>query len=181
MTVDLVSGYDEEVSSRGLRYEYVGQGQLGPSTVFPSAGPVEGGTGVTVAGPWRGRSSRVSCIFKGIRTPSTVVSSSSVKCLSPANDEVGQVELRIEDLGSTVAVGKHTFEYHPAVSPTSLRPSSGPLMGGSIVMVEALGLQRMDGQAHCMFAGMGRDKEQERRWITAGRTDSGGRVSCAAP
>ena len=178
VTVDLVNGYDAEASSRGLRYEYTESG-LALSTIFPSSGPIEGGTQVTVSGRWSDRASRISCIFNGLRMPSTEASGSSVVCPAPAHDAVGQVELRLQDSSGGSIGGVHRFEYRALVLPIRLTPSSGPLVGGSLITIDALGLEGNEQEVSCMFTGV--DTHGEHRAVTAGRTEAGGRLACVAP
>ena len=178
VTVDLVNGYDAEASSRGLRYEYTESG-LALSTIFPSSGPIEGGTQVTVSGRWSDRASRISCIFNGLRMPSTEASGSSVVCPAPAHDAVGQVELRLQDSSGGSIGGVHRFEYRALVLPIRLTPSSGPLVGGSLITIDALGLEGNEQEVSCVFTGV--DTHGEHRAVTAGRTEAGGRLACVAP
>ena len=178
VTVDLVNGYDEEASSRGLRYEYIRSG-LALSTIYPSSGPVEGGTPVTLSGRWSEGGSHMLCIFNGMRIASSEASGSSVACAAPAHDAVGQVELRLQDASGGSVGGVHRFEYHARLSPTRLTPSSGPLAGGSLISIDALGLKGEGQEVYCLFTGVG--LHGEHRVMTAGRTDLGGRVACVAP
>ena len=83
VTVDLVSGYGVEAGPRGLRYEYVGAGRT--TSITPSSGPVEGGTVVTVLGRWEEAGSLFLCSFDGSKASATMLSSSVIKCASPAS------------------------------------------------------------------------------------------------
>ena len=108
VTVELVNGHDAEASSRGLRYEYIGS-ELALSTIYPSSGPVEGGTQVTVSGRWSEGVSHISCIFNGMRMASFEASGTSVVCAAPAHDAVEQVELRLQDSSGVSVGGVHRF------------------------------------------------------------------------
>ena len=156
VTVDLVCGFDAEESSRGLRYEYVGAWLV--SSIAPSSGPIEGGTRVTVRRHWKGSNSTSSCLFNGIRTSGTVLSSSSMRCASPAQNMAGPVNLRVEDTDGRGPGGEIVFEYHSVMTPSRMIPSSGPLMGGGFVTVGAMGMVPMDQEVHCMFTGSGSDE-----------------------
>ena len=121
MTVTLVSGLGEEASSSGLRYEYQGPG-LTVSEIAPSIGPVEGGTHVTVIGCWRAQPSQLRCIFDGVKTATTLLSSSTVLCASPPHATAEPVKFGLEGLDGASASGQHSFEYHAVVSPIRVIP-----------------------------------------------------------
>ena len=86
--------------------------------------------------------------------------------------------MRLGIENSDGSVETHEFRYHTGLTPITLKPSSGPLAGGSVVTIQVDGLALGDDDVRCSFAGHGRDEKRE---IVLGRTLEAGRVVCVAP
>lgn len=103
------------------------------SDVFPSAGPLAGGTPVRVVGTDFEPTSLV--IFDGRLAQITVVSSAEIRFETPPRDTAGVVSMTVlnpSGLGTTVA---SAFTYTPPTSPapsiTQVSPANGPEQGGN--------------------------------------------------
>ena len=109
----------------------------------PTFGTMNGGTMVTVRGyPIRMQESQF-CTFGTKSVRMTSVSSSVGRCLSPAGN-VGFVNFFLENELSKDRAGPTKFEYvsHPHLD--SLIPSTGRLMGGTLVSIFGKNFQRKD-------------------------------------
>ena len=104
----------------------------------PSAGPVSGGTRVTVTGS--GLTGATSVDFGSIPgSDLRVESDGTLRVTAPQG--TGTVNVRVIGRGGTSsAVTADLFRYLPAPTVTGVSPASGPLSGGIVVTVEGSGL-----------------------------------------
>ena len=107
------------------------------TSLAPNVGPLAGGTAVTVSGSGFTAGSTVS--FGGTSAASvTVTNATTLIATSPGG--TGAVDLTVTTPGGTSAVSSaDVFAYDAAPTVTSLTPSAGPLVGGTVVMVTGTG------------------------------------------
>lgn len=110
------------------------------TSVTPKVGPVNGSTIVRVAGsgfPGIGDRSdgNISCRFGSTAVEATPAADGEIFCVSPAAGGPGSVSLEIAENGVDVTNGGWRFEYVPDVEVSSVRPLSGPEMGGTAVTI----------------------------------------------
>ncbi len=109
-----------------------------------SAGPASGGTSVTITGT--GFTGATQVTFGATPAASfTVVADTSITAVSPAAPS-GTVDITVTGpggTGATVPLDQFTFVAGPAV--TGLSPSTGPLNGGSQVVVAGYGFTGASG------------------------------------
>ena len=138
--------------------------------LFPSSGPISGGTMVTVVGAAFPPSQRVKCSFGAKRVLGTVVSSSVSVCASPAA-HAGVQEVAVYAGDACVAQGATSFHYYTQPSILDTTPSSGPV--GTSVLVSISPLEPSQTSAvSCVFGPLA---STPATWVSASS------LSCAAP
>ena len=146
-SVDLEVMIDGSVISQpGLQVNYIEDPRV--SKLYPSAGPSEGNTPVSVFGS-NFRGSSLICLFSGIGRVNAVSQTHSVAvCVSPpASRGVYTVEVEIDGCkSSTVA----EYEYEAPLRANALVPSVGPVQGGTMVTVMGEGFSNSKG-VWCKF------------------------------
>jgi hypothetical protein len=107
-------------------------------SVSPPAGPLAGGTSVTITGSGFGSVSGVS--FGGTMAASFVVNGvGSITAVSPAGT-AGTVDVTVTTPGGTsAATSSDNFTYDAVPSVSTISPSAGPLAGGTTVTVTGTG------------------------------------------
>src|SRR6202034_3758070 len=107
--------------------------------VSPTAGPLGGGTSVTIAGT--GLTGARGVKFGGTAATSfTVNSATRITATSPAGS-AGAVDVRVTTPGGTSATSsadKYTYTAAPTV--TAIAPSAGPLGGATTVTITGTNL-----------------------------------------
>ncbi|CAM9245753.1 unnamed protein product, partial [Discosporangium mesarthrocarpum] len=106
----------------------------------PSAGPLSGGTKIQVTGRNFRPTVHLACRFGASVVEATVVSTSQLSCVSPASGfpKSVAVEITFNGVDWTVVgsgTGKDLFWYYNSPQLDGLRPSTGPLQGGTLVTV----------------------------------------------
>ncbi|MEW1953745.1 IPT/TIG domain-containing protein [Terrabacter sp. NPDC080008] len=105
-----------------------------------TAGPVRGGTPVTITGARLGGASRVS--FGTAPATFTVVSATTIRAVAPAH-AAGTVSVTVTTpYGTSAAGAASAYAYDPVPAVTSLSPSTGPRTGGTVVTLTGTGLTR---------------------------------------
>ncbi|GMH75268.1 hypothetical protein TL16_g06703 [Triparma laevis f. inornata] len=127
-------------SSTGYDFTYYSNPIV--KSVSPSAGPMSGGTPVTIIGENVADVDTISCVFGDIVVVPTTISHdietnlSTLVCLSPSTTSPSNMALSISlNGGSNFVSGSYTFTSHESVSPSSIYPMSGPVDGNSMVSV----------------------------------------------
>ena len=130
-------GGTSPVTSRA-RYAYAPPPSVGSLSV--SAGPVGGGTVVTLTGARLGGATKVT--FGTTAARFTVLSSTSLRVTSPPH-AAGVVSVRVTTAyGTSAATPASTFAYDAVPTITSLTPQTGPPRGGTVVTLTGTGLTR---------------------------------------
>ena len=133
-------------------------------SVFPTGGPVSGGTTLTVRGSALARLAEggVLCAFGGANAtanalravPGTLTDSRVLHCVSPPAHAPGESRLRLSINGalddSSLSSTSLGFTYYDDVAVSSLMPRAGPSFGGITVTVRGAGL-RLLGRPRCRF------------------------------
>jgi hypothetical protein len=145
----------------------------------PSIGPEQGGTVVSVSGKGFADTGKLSCRFV---VPATFASATALKCTSPdltsgaspnehkiANGRLVSVEVSLDGLQYT-SQGVQFTVYAP-VTVAKVEPSSGPVSGGSAVLVHGANFLPLDTLV-CRF-GMGAPAKAT--WLSSSV------VQCASP
>lgn len=101
------------------------------ASVVPDAGAIAGGTTITITGT-DFVSGSVVTLDSLPCTSQTVVSSTSITCVTPAH-AVGAVSLAVTNPDAANASSTYTYQLAPTV--TSVAPSNGPMSGGTVVTV----------------------------------------------
>jgi len=106
--------------------------------VSPNAGPLAGGTAVTISGTQFGPHSIVT--FGTVAAADiTVVSPTSITCRSPKNT-AGTVNVTVSTpAGKSPSSAGSGFTYNPIPTVTGVAPSVGPLSGGTTIMITGSG------------------------------------------
>jgi hypothetical protein len=134
VTVELsFNGVD--FTNQGHLFEY--QRDVNITSLYPSKGPISGGTLITVSGSnfikHTARSGYFGCRFGGINVPATYVDSSSLRCLSPASPAAFRdVEVTTNSLFTHSGL---QFEQQAQSVANSVWPSRGPVSGGTLVTI----------------------------------------------
>ena len=108
------------------------------TTISPSAGPLGGGTTVTITGTNLLRSSAVK--FGTTNATFTIVSATQINATAPA-ESLGTVDITVTTPGGVTPTGagdKYTYTTGPSVAAVS--PSSGPTAGGTSVTITGANL-----------------------------------------
>lgn len=132
--------YDSVLDRSPFFLELISQAVL--QSVWPKNGPVDGGTEVKVFGTnLHSSTSEWKCRFGDILVPSTCVSDTEIRCVSPPNSNVQKkvlVSLVLDD-DDVVDDGQSSqswFTYANNLLLHKLMPDSGPSNGGTNVTLE---------------------------------------------
>ncbi len=107
--------------------------------ISPPAGPLAGGTTVTISGS--GLSGATSVKFGGVTASFTVTSDTEISATVPAATDTGSVDVTVTTPGGTSAIcAADQFAYLAAPTVTGISPPAGPLAGGTTVTISGSGL-----------------------------------------
>ncbi|MEI9982556.1 MAG: IPT/TIG domain-containing protein [Aliidongia sp.] len=124
-------------TSAADRYTYVAAPTV--TAISPSSGPLAAGTRVTITGTNLTAASAVK-FGAAPATAVTVVSATEITATAPAG-AAGAVDVTVTTPGGTSAAGgADQYLYRPVPSLTGLGPSSGPAIGGTLVVITGTGL-----------------------------------------
>lgn len=129
--------------NQGRHFEYVAGGRI--LQLSPSAGPLAGGTTVTLQGMHlTALSEDVMCRFAGgVPAAPVKVSDIEVECASPQNAEEEMVEVSLVwNAVSMQASNTVQYFFHSLVSVAKLVPVRGPTAGESLVSVLGAGFRQ---------------------------------------
>ena len=119
-------------------------------TLFPAGGPADGGTDVRLQGEGLEHdfSRLMRCKFGGVQTFAHMVqeqdaaaaAGSLIRCRSPIRSVAGPVDVQFSATGGhSWVAGAPAFFFYDPPSVRALRPDSGPIAGGTIVLVLGAG------------------------------------------
>jgi len=135
-------------STTAAEYEY--ETALHAAGLVPSAGPVEGGTMVTILGDGFANSKGVLCKFGDyLVMRGEWISVSSVACITPESD-IGNRTLEVSVNGVDYTQEALLFSFMPRLSIFGIGPSLGPVEGGTSVTFTGWSLDQYD-DLHCRF------------------------------
>jgi hypothetical protein len=145
-------------------------------TVTPSAGPISGGTTVTVhVSRAQSDLGSVRCKFGSEIVGGTSVSGSKVACVTPWMAKGGVVAFTLLDNVDGAKIGMDApFMFYAAPRVTNLNPTRGVLTGGTTVFVTGSGFLGDEG-LQCRFGEMVVTAGCGARWVTSTL------VACIAP
>ena len=165
-----VSNNGRDFSSGAAQYEFV---SVLVSSLSPWSGPELGGTVVTVGGSGLGgEMEALRCRFGGVGTVwASVHGSTGVLCVSPASGSIGWVS--VELLGETeVLESGSSFYVHARMLISAVAPSSGPVEGGTRLVVFGSSFVE-SATLRCRFEASGA--------TTVARRLGSGQLECATP
>jgi RHS repeat-associated protein len=143
---DLTSVTDLSGTATDYSYDQIGQllsvtqlaPQPGVSEITPAAGPISGGTAVTITGS--GFTDATAVAFGTVAATSfNVVSNDEIKAVAPAQT-AGPVDITVTTSGgtsATVSADQYTYVTAPTVS--KVNPASGSISGGTSVTITGSG------------------------------------------
>jgi len=121
------------LSQTMLQFLYVQPPKL--ASVSPSSGHVQGRVLVTIIGE-HFLSGETSCRFgQSPATPADVLTSSSIRCFSPASSGEGVVDVAVSVNGVDFSESSAPFSYRMAAMVSGLRPMRVSMSGGTMVTV----------------------------------------------
>ncbi|CAI7598447.1 unnamed protein product [Penicillium pancosmium] len=130
VTVTTLSG-----TSPGFPYTYLTPPS--PTTIFPTAGVITGGTAVAISGT--GLTGTSSVLFGSTPSQGTItVSGDTLVSVTAPPHPVGTVPITITTPGGTNS--SLSFSFQPTAAVTSISPALGPLAGGTLVSIQGAGL-----------------------------------------
>ena len=136
-----VSTNGHEHSATGVQFEY--QQPAAVRALEPSRGPMEGGTFVNVTGSgFSPRAALLGCVWCRFNSTSVAAawrSSSEMHCISPRH-ACGGVSVEVTQNEQQHTRDGVRFEFE-VVAAYSVRPSTGPVAGGTRVAVHGAGIE----------------------------------------
>jgi hypothetical protein len=133
----VVTNTDSQVGTLTNGYTY----SAGPSVASssPAAGPLAGGTTVTVVGT--GFANPMTVQVNGVAgTSVNVTSPTTLSFVTPTN-VAGTYSIVVTDSFSQSATLSNAFSYYPAPTVTSISPTAGPLAGGTAITITGTGFR----------------------------------------
>ena len=107
------------------------------TSVSPNAGPIAGGTSVTITGT--GFTTATAVHFGATPSTFTVNSDTSITASSPSGS-VGTVDITVANAGGTSTTSPaDRFTYDAVPTVTSVSPNGGPIAGGATVTITGTG------------------------------------------
>ena len=134
-----LNAHDFSIGAVGFSYQH----PVTVASVYPSVGPVVGGTVVAVHGSNFVDASSLACVF-GDEAASTGrwVSSSTVECVAPPSEGSAEtsVAVAVTNNGADFIVTEGiTFQYVAAPTVEAMSPLYGPIGGGTLVTISGKG------------------------------------------
>lgn len=139
-TVDVRVTTPGGTSAATTRTRFTYQAPPNVTSLSTGAGPVRGGTAVTITGLHLTGASRIS--FGDTAAPFTVLSATTIKATTPAHAP-GLVGVSVTTpYGTSSQSSSTTFAFDPVPAITSVSPPIGPPAGGTVVTLTGTGLTR---------------------------------------
>jgi hypothetical protein len=131
-----VSVADADGTATGGTFTYLGAPTISGGGISPAAGPLDGGTPITITGTGFVTPSTVD--VGGVpATDVTVDSPTQITAVTPAGGAAGSAPVVVGTPGGTSA--PQPFTYVVAPTATSLTPTTGPAAGGTTVTITGSG------------------------------------------
>jgi IPT/TIG domain-containing protein/BACON domain-containing protein len=133
--VTVITPGGTSATSTADRFTYVPAPTV--TNISPTSGPATGGTKVTVSG--KGLTGASKVLFGTVAASSvTLNSDTQITAVSPAGS--GTVDVKVTTPGGTSATSTaDRFTYVPVPTITSISPRSGPVAGGTVVIIRGSG------------------------------------------
>ena len=97
--------------------------------VYPTNGPINGGTRIVVSGENMRSSDKLSCQLGDKVVQAKYISSSAIECNTPPSAKAGIVLLRISNNGHHFSSSSQQFSYYAPAVVNAISPSIGPSIG----------------------------------------------------
>ncbi|MCC6987909.1 MAG: IPT/TIG domain-containing protein, partial [Acidobacteria bacterium] len=126
-----VTNPDSQTGTRANAFAYVNAAAPTVTAVAPAAGPLAGGTAVTVTGT----NFNDGAVVKFGANNGTLVSvtPTSIVVITPAQTATGKVEVRVTNTDTKTAALTAAFAYQAAPTVTAISPTTGSSAGGTAV------------------------------------------------
>lgn len=134
----------------GLSFEYLLQSTV--LGIMPSSGPQHGGTLVEVTGAAFVNSTSLSCRVGSRSLPAVFIDIEHLHCITPPSASSSSLSLEVSNNGVDYTNSAVTFRFVPALSIRHLWPTSGPITGGTKVVVYGSGFSGGT-NIFCIFGG----------------------------
>ena len=118
--------------------------------VYPTNATSVGGTGLTLYGSAFVSTRSYACSVDGIHATATWIGAGAVSCSAPAHG-VGAVQVSLVDVAANYSTASVSLAYTAAVTLTSLQPASGPISGGTSVLLSGSGFFPSPFSSFCVF------------------------------
>jgi len=154
-------------------YLFTYQAPLLITGMSPILGSEAGGTVVTISGSdFLVFRDALVCEFgsQSYRVPATWISSRQIACVTPIHPP-GDVSVRVSNNGQQFVATPFNFTYHSLISVASVRPTTGTLLGGTLIFIVGTGFVNSSGLS-CHFGSNN---------VVAADFISGVEVSCWTP
>jgi len=134
-------------------FEYVTPSEI--LSMYPSAGPVEGGTNVFVSTNNAKQSPFMGCLFGSVFAPGKIVDINTLLCVSPPAMVDDRVKVSITFNGFDFSRDHLDFIYVPTPIVTNIIPRSGSKTGGTMVNISVSNylLVKENVSVFCSFGG----------------------------
>lgn len=139
-----------DFSSSGTRLMFAPRPVV--TDIYPSVGPVSGGTDVMVSGLYFKDVPQLACLFGEHTSTATWLTAEKIRCRIPPAHSPGRVAAGVSLNSNTLGSRPVSFEYLPSsgVIVESARPSFGDTDGGTVVTLRVFNL-RSAVDATCRF------------------------------
>eukprot|EP01051_Picozoa_sp_SAG22_P014014 SAG22_NODE_1642_length_3908_cov_3.850092_3_plen_322_part_00 len=126
----------QQLTSDGLQYSYYDEAAI--YNVAPVLGPDLGNTKIMVKGSNFVNSAGLACMFGEKVVSALYFSESMIYCVSPVPAATGlqDVSIRVSNNRQQYTSSSVLFDYYTAANISAVRPSAGPVRGGTLVYIE---------------------------------------------
>ena len=142
-------------------------------SIWPHLGSLSGGTLVRVRGSGFEEGDRLQCVFGGTGISDVMyISQTELQCMSPARDIVETVAVQLTSNGVDMSrvINDGRFEYIYDAMVLSIHPDTGPVNGGTVVLL--MGHDFLDNDSlMCRFGDV----------VVSGRWISSTEIECISP
>ena len=164
-----ISNNGVDYTSSAVKFRFVPA--LSIRYLWPTIGPVTGGTKVAVHGSGFSGGTNVLCIFDGKETLATVRSDDELDCPTPARNATGRVRMELSNNRVDKVTSRIAFTYVDPIRLTDVSPARSGEEGGATVVVTGNNFVSSPSLS-CRF---GRQDATPALWISSTR------VSCLTP